>query len=97
MILIIYISILYTGLDDYPRAFPPDDGELHLDLLCWMGYQATYLSDLARKLSLEEDTELFETHIKNIKATLENLHWSETHQMYGDLTVNDKGMYYSVY
>jgi mannosyl-oligosaccharide glucosidase len=46
---------LTSGLDDYPRARPPHTGELHVDLLSWMGFFARTLKDVATFLEYEED------------------------------------------
>ena len=46
---------LTSGLDDYPRARPPHTGELHVDLLSWMGFFARTLKGVAEFLGEEED------------------------------------------
>jgi mannosyl-oligosaccharide glucosidase len=46
---------LTSGLDDYPRARPPHTGELHVDLLSWMGFFAKTLKGVASYLEQEED------------------------------------------
>jgi mannosyl-oligosaccharide glucosidase len=46
---------LTSGLDDYPRARPPHTGELHVDLLSWMGYFAHTLKDVAEYLGYDDD------------------------------------------
>jgi mannosyl-oligosaccharide glucosidase len=46
---------LTSGLDDYPRARPPHTGELHVDLLSWMGFFARTLKGVAEYLGQEED------------------------------------------
>ena len=46
---------LTSGLDDYPRAKPPHTGELHVDLLSWMGYFTRTLKSVAVYLEQEED------------------------------------------
>lgn len=46
---------LTSGLDDYPRARPPHTGELHVDLLSWMGYFARTLKEVAEYLGYDDD------------------------------------------
>jgi mannosyl-oligosaccharide glucosidase len=41
-------------LDDYPRA-PPHIGELHLDLLSWMGFFSRTMREIAEFIGEEED------------------------------------------
>ena len=51
--------ILPSGLDDYPRAQPPHPGELHVDLLSWMGLMSRSLSRIASTLSESSDAKKF--------------------------------------
>lgn len=46
---------LTSGLDDYPRARPPHTGELHVDLLSWMGFFARTLKGVAAYLEQTDD------------------------------------------
>ena len=46
---------LTSGLDDYPRARPPHTGELHVDLLSWMGFFTRTLKGVAEYLGETED------------------------------------------
>jgi mannosyl-oligosaccharide glucosidase len=46
---------LTSGLDDYPRARPPHTGELHVDLLSWMGLFARTLRGVAEFLEEGDD------------------------------------------
>jgi mannosyl-oligosaccharide glucosidase len=46
---------LTSGLDDYPRARPPHTGELHVDLLSWMGLFARTLRGVAEFLGEVDD------------------------------------------
>lgn len=38
--------VLTSGMDDYPRG-PPHAGELHLDLISWMGFFTRTMKDIA--------------------------------------------------
>lgn len=62
--------ILTAGLDDYPRI-KPHVGELHVDLLCWMGMFSRSMSELAEYLQLEEDMEEYDYAYEGIVANLE--------------------------
>jgi mannosyl-oligosaccharide glucosidase len=46
--------VLTSGMDDYPRG-PPHAGELHLDLICWMGFFARTMKDIAGFVGYSED------------------------------------------
>ena len=48
---------LTSGLDDYPRARPPHTGELHVDLLSWMGFFARTLKGVAEFLGETDDVD----------------------------------------
>jgi mannosyl-oligosaccharide glucosidase len=83
--------VLTSGLDDYPRAKPPHEGELHLDLLCWVGFFARTMGEISDFLGLEEDRAEYAKHEKGVLANLDALHWSEDEQMYCDVSVDDEG------
>lgn len=59
-----------SGLDDYPRAVVPHVGELHLDLISWMGFFARTMGEIAEFLGEEDDVDDFAEHyeaiVKNI-------------------------------
>ncbi|KAF9384276.1 Processing alpha glucosidase I [Podila verticillata] len=80
---------LTSGLDDYPRAPIPSVGELHVDLLCWIGYMGRNLQNIAQILGEEDDVEEFEDHYHAIRANVDDLHWSEEKKAYCDMTVNE--------
>lgn len=63
--------VLTSGLDDYPRAFPPHSGELHLDLMSWMGFFARTMAEVAEYLGEESDLEEYRRHEKGILANLD--------------------------
>ncbi|RCI07673.1 hypothetical protein L249_5754 [Ophiocordyceps polyrhachis-furcata BCC 54312] len=80
---------LTSGLDDYPRAQPPHPGELHVDLLSWVGMMTKTLMRLADGLGMAEETEELGGRLEGILANLESLHWSEAEGCFCDATVDD--------
>ncbi|KAK9474015.1 mannosyl-oligosaccharide glucosidase [Dipodascopsis tothii] len=83
---------LTSGLDDYPRPPVPHPGELHVDLLAWIGLMTRSLrrvsehvgadaEDIARLVKIEQD----------IAHNMDALHWSEDEQAYCDSTVGPTG------
>lgn len=81
--------ILPSGLDDYPRAQPPHPGELHLDLLSWIGLMSRSLITLSTVLDHPEDIKTYTKHLNGIVANLDDLHWSSTSKTYCDATIDD--------
>ncbi len=81
--------ILTSGLDDYPRAQPPHPGELHVDLISWMGVMATSMARIADALSISDDSSEFAGHADAIRRNIDDLHWSEKHKTYCDATIDD--------
>ncbi|QRV86063.1 glycoside hydrolase family 63 protein [Ceratobasidium sp. AG-Ba] len=83
--------VLTSGLDDYPRPVPPHVGELHVDLMSWMGYFSNMMRRIADFIGETEDAASYEEIEKGIKANLDGkyLHWSKEKQMYCDVTVNE--------
>lgn len=63
--------VLTSGLDDYPRAKEPHSGELHLDLMSWMGGFAKMMGKVAEKIGEVDDATEYERHEGAIKANLE--------------------------
>ncbi|KAN0061667.1 Processing alpha glucosidase I [Thecaphora frezii] len=88
--------VLTSGLDDYPRAAVPHTGELHLDLMSWMGSFAHTMTKIARAIGQEDDAEEFQDHYEGILANLDDLHWNEREQMYCDASVNERDESYFV-
>ncbi|KAI8934178.1 hypothetical protein NX059_008928 [Plenodomus lindquistii] len=78
-----------SGLDDYPRAEPPDISELHLDALCWVGVMARTLEHIASFTKSTRDISTYQNHLRNIKKNIEVLHWEDREQMYCDTVVRD--------
>lgn len=79
---------LTSGLDDYPRPQPPSPGELHVDLMSWMGFFAQNLHDIASYLDLKDDAEAFETARIAIERNILDLHWSEEAKSFCDVGVD---------
>ena len=83
------LHILTSGLDDYPRAQPPHPGELHTDLMAWMGMMSRSLCRIAEYLGETEDTERYGKIAEAIRKNVDDLHWSKTESTYCDATVDD--------
>ena len=81
--------ILTSGIDDYPRAQPPHPGELHVDLISWMGLMTRSLRRIAEALNEEEDAEEFKGYEIAIERNTDDLHWDEAAQAYCDSTIDD--------
>ncbi|CAK7263585.1 Processing alpha glucosidase I [Sporothrix epigloea] len=84
--------VLTSGLDDYPRPQPPHPGELHVDLMSWMGMMTRSLLNIGELLGTDattEDAEELRKIQEAISRNLDDLHWSETEGCYCDATVND--------
>lgn len=81
--------ILTSGLDDYPRAQPPHPGELHVDLISWMGMMTRSLRRIAERLGETEDAEEFKYYETAIERNVDDLHWDEQAQTYCDATIDE--------
>ncbi|KAK4669782.1 Processing alpha glucosidase I [Podospora pseudopauciseta] len=80
---------LTSGLDDYPRPQPPHPGELHVDLMSWVGLMAKSLSNIGDALGFAEDVSEYRTILDAIEHNLVDLHWSETDGCFCDATIDD--------
>ncbi|KAG2418827.1 hypothetical protein HFD88_001928 [Aspergillus terreus] len=81
--------ILTSGLDDYPRAQPPHPGELHVDLISWMGMMTRALRRIAETLGETEDVEEFKVYETAIERNIDDLHWDNEAQTYCDATIDE--------
>ncbi|KAJ6134127.1 FAD dependent oxidoreductase [Penicillium sp. IBT 18751x] len=81
--------ILTSGIDDYPRAQPPHPGELHVDLISWMGMMSRTMRRIAEYLGEEEDMEEFAYYETAITRNIDDLHWSEKEQTFCDATIDE--------
>ena len=81
--------ILTSGLDDYPRAQPPHPGELHLDLISWMGMMTRSMRRIAEILDETDDAKDFMSFENGILRNLDDLHWSPKDNAYCDTTIDD--------
>ncbi|RLV88925.1 Mannosyl-oligosaccharide glucosidase [Spathaspora sp. JA1] len=81
---------LASGLDDYPRAETPDVGELHVDLLSWIGVMTKSLNIMANLLNQTSDVAKYTEIENNILENLNNIHWSKEHQCYCDVTLDEE-------
>ena len=81
--------ILTSGLDDYPRPQPPHPGELHADLISWMGMMTRSLLRVAQALDQTDDISEFKGYETAIVRNIDDLHWSEKDKVYCDATIDD--------
>ncbi|ETI23672.1 hypothetical protein G647_05475 [Cladophialophora carrionii CBS 160.54] len=81
--------ILTSGLDDYPRPQPPHPGELHTDLISWVGMMSRTLLRLSTLLDETDDIPDFTTQHKALLRNIDDLHWSSEHECYCDATIDD--------
>ncbi|KAI0262885.1 glycoside hydrolase [Gloeopeniophorella convolvens] len=80
--------VLTSGMDDYPRA-PPHTGELHLDLISWIGFFSRTMREIAEFIGEEDDKLLYANVEKAVIDNIDDLHWNEEQQMYCDVGVDD--------
>ncbi|KAK1760445.1 glycoside hydrolase [Echria macrotheca] len=80
---------LTSGLDDYPRPQPPHPGELHVDLMSWVGLMARSLRNVAAVLGMPEEVAEIDKVRDAIDRNLDDLHWSEKEGCYCDATIDD--------
>jgi mannosyl-oligosaccharide glucosidase len=81
--------ILPSGLDDYPRAQPPHPGELHVDLLSWVGLMTKSLINIADALGITDDVAELRKNLEAIEHNLVDLHWSEQQGCFCDATIDE--------
>lgn len=79
--------VLTSGLDDYPRASTPHIGELHVDLLSWMGLFASSMGRFAETLENEDDALEYRQQAEDIAANVIDLHWDEEERLFCDASV----------
>lgn len=81
--------ILTSGLDDYPRPQPPHPGELHVDLISWMGLMTKSLRQIADYLEQDDDAREFSGYENAIIKNIDVLHWDTNAKTYCDATIDD--------
>lgn len=80
---------LASGLDDFPRAEPPDITELHIDALCWVGVMARELERIAVFTETSHDAFTYQNHLRGVKTNIETIHWDQQQNVYCDAVVRD--------
>lgn len=80
---------LTSGLDDYPRPQPPHPGELHVDLMSWVGFMTKSLISIADALNLADEIEELKKNLFAIERNLDDLHWSEKEGCYCDASIDE--------
>ncbi|KAI9674249.1 MAG: Processing alpha glucosidase I [Trizodia sp. TS-e1964] len=81
--------ILASGLDDYPRPLPPHPGELHVDLISWVGMMTRSIKRIAAFLSESDDVAQFTNFETAILKNIDILHWDDKAQAFCDATIDD--------
>ena len=81
--------ILTSGLDDYPRPQPPHPGELHTDLISWMGMMTRSMRRIAETIGETEDVTEFQGYETAIIRNIDDLHWDNDAKTYCDATIDD--------
>lgn len=81
--------ILTSGLDDYPRPQPPHPGELHTDLISWMGMMTRSIRRIAETIGEKDDFKEFEGYETAIIRNIDDLHWDKAAKTYCDATIDD--------
>ncbi|CAK5279562.1 unnamed protein product, partial [Mycena citricolor] len=87
--------VLTSGMDDYPRG-PPHAGELHLDLISWMAFFSQTMREIAEFVGETEDATSYGEIEQAILGNIDDLHWSEKHNMYCDANVDSEDESYHV-
>lgn len=80
---------LTSGLDDYPRPQPPHPGELHVDLMSWVGFMTKSLISIADALNLADEIEELKKNLFAIERNLDDLHWSDKEGCYCDASIDE--------
>ena len=75
---------LASGLDDYPRATVPGEGERHLDLLCWLAFFSRFLAQLSERTGDGGEAARYREEHRAQLASLEQHHWSPGLRAYCD-------------
>lgn len=81
--------ILTSGLDDYPRPQPPHPGELHTDLISWMGMMTRSMRRIAETIGESDDANEFTGYETAIVRNIDDLHWDKKAKTYCDATIDD--------
>ena len=81
--------LLTSGLDDYPRPQPPHPGELHTDLISWMGMMSRAMKRIASFIGEKDDAASYGKIETAIIKNIDDLHWDDEAQTYCDATIDD--------
>ena len=82
--------ILTSGLDDYPRAQPPHPGELHTDLISWIGMMTRSIRRIAETIGANDDAKEYQSYETAIVRNIDDLHWNKEEQTYCDATIDEE-------
>lgn len=83
-----FTHCLPSGMDDYPRAQPPDVAELNVDALAWVGVMTRSMKQIAHVLKLTQDEQRYAQIEQEVVENLDLLHWSENDNCYCDISID---------
>lgn len=81
--------VLTSGVDDYPRPQPPHPGELHVDLISWMGLFSRSMKRIASSLGEKDDEATYAKITEAIEKNVDDLHWDAKAKTYCDATIDE--------
>ncbi|CAG7909416.1 unnamed protein product [Brassica rapa] len=75
-----------SGMDDYPRASHPSDGEMHVDLRCWIYLAADCMKFITTFLQRKKTEEDYSSIVHQLSDfdDLNKMHYDRDHKTYLD-------------
>lgn len=79
-----------SGMEDYPRAQPPDTAEVHVDLMLWMAWMARTMGDVAEVAGRADEVRRYRLVHRELVTNIDRLHWNDKAGVYCDTLVDDE-------